>query len=244
MRDTYYARSENDRGKMETVQAHLKNVGALCALFLRPAGLEQLGRILGELHDFGKYADLFQEVLEHKRTGVNHALPGAALALDLYRKRRRLAPVLEVVIACHHGELAGNVDSIVKRTLQGTYEPLDAENRRISLYGPKELQEAAAIWQRDFQAIRITEAPPDFAEEEDPHLARMLFIRILYSALIDADWSSAACHYDPDYLEMHTGPPLQAREALRQLLMMRQEKQRTSTSSPRLNGLRDQLFED
>lgn len=244
MRDTYYARSENDRGETETVPAHLKNVGALCALFLRPVGLEQLGRILGELHDFGKLSDLFQEVLEHLRTGVNHALPGAALALSLYQKCRRLVSVLEIVIACHHGELVGNVDSIVKRTLCGTDEPLDAENRRISLYGPEALQEAAAIWKKDFQAIRITEAPPDFAEEEDPHLARMLFIRILYSALIDADWSSAACHFDPDYLELHTGPPLQAREALQQLLMIRQEKQRASTSSPRLNRLRDQLFED
>ena len=80
---SYYARSANAQGELETVQHHLIRVAELCGLFLEPIGYSDLGQFLGALHDFGKYSPLFLEVLAHRRVHVNHAAPGAALTFSV-----------------------------------------------------------------------------------------------------------------------------------------------------------------
>ena len=58
---------------------------------------------------------------------------------------------------------------------------------------------------------------PDFTQSIDPNIARMLYTRMLFSALVDADYSAAAQHFDEKYLEKTTEPPLDADQALEAL---------------------------
>ena len=70
----------------------------------------------------------------------------------------------------------------------------------------------------------------------------MLFTRFLFSALVDADYSSSAEHFERDYMATHTGPALNTTDATRKLLDLQAEKKKNSNAASALNNLRDKLF--
>lgn len=234
--ETYYARSENGLGERETIQHHLARAGALCREFLEPIGYGAWGEQMGQLHDLGKWSQDFQQVLSGRKAHVNHALPGAAVASK--------CPDMAAVIASHHARLQsyGVYRSVLHQIWRGVGDRMDSQNNAIPIFGPAEFQEALARWRQFFQPNRL-EMPPDFRAAEDQSLEHMLFQRFLYSALIDADWSSSAEHFEPDYLQKTSTAPLNASAALDRLQELRREKQRGSRASPQLNRLRDHLFD-
>ncbi|MEG0756669.1 MAG: hypothetical protein RR450_09740, partial [Oscillospiraceae bacterium] len=73
---------------------------------------------------------------------------------------------------------------------------------------------------------------PDWKSGEDRHLSYMLVARMLFSALVDADYSSSAEHDEPDYLKTHTGPALDAAAALESLKALRAKKQKNAKGVP------------
>lgn len=231
----YYAKSENSRGEKETVPHHLARTGELCRRFLAPIGYGGWGEQMGRLHDFGKWGELFQEVLRGTRTHVNHALPGAAVL----SKRTEMA----AVVASHHGDLQsyGAYRAKIEETKRGDGDRTDGQNRTISIYGREEFEQALSRWKSVFKAATLEKAPEYL--REDRALSKMLFERFLFSALIDADWCGSAEHDDPDYLEKNTAGPLNAGEAMERLLALRREKRRNSGAAIELNSLRDALFD-
>ena len=241
----YYARSENDAGEKELVSHHLSRSAQLCEEFLTPLGYGHWGTILGSMHDFGKFSDAFQQVLRHEATHVNHAFPGAAVALNLYGQRAKIAAqLLSTVIASHHSHLDYNCIQTLRRILTGQGQPFDSSGKTISLFGRVQLSAGLALWQKNFSPVRLTPGVPDFSSAEDPALSKMLFTRLLFSALVDADYCSSAEHFEPDYMTQNTGAPLQPEIALHRLLEVQQQKKRSSTADISLNRLRNQLFED
>ncbi len=192
---------------------------------------------MGILHDFGKLSPTFQQVLEGAKIHVNHALPGAVLA-------QKLCPGCEAVIASHHSVLQsfGHYRSEIANSASGTGDGRDRENYEISLYGPDAYRDASLAWISMLPYLNHPEPMPDFSTAEDPGLCRMLFQRMLYSGLVDADWSASAEHFDPDHLEKNSGASLNPIAALERLSELRREKQRHSKSAAALNALRDGLF--
>ncbi|MCD8381105.1 MAG: CRISPR-associated endonuclease Cas3'' [Lachnospiraceae bacterium] len=239
----YYARSENALGERETINHHLKRTGELCADFLSELGFSDWGLVLGQTHDYGKFSSSFQQVLDKKKVGVNHALPGAALLQSMYKGTIN-AKLLGAVVASHHSELKSYSDyePEIRKSYFGEGANLDRQNREYSLFGKNEYQQAACEWRKNFKRVKLTSAP-DFEIEEDPQLSQMLFERFLFSALVDADWSSSAEHFEPDYIARHSGPKLDAKMAQECLLDVRQIKQQTSSAATDLNQLRDYLFD-
>lgn len=251
MEDTYYARSANAQGEKETVPHHLNRAAELCREFLAPLGYEVWGEVLGKFHDFGKYSDQFQQVLRREKTHVNHAGPGAALVFQTYgglpvsgKKQKPGARFLASVIASHHGMLSFVDAQVLKRILKGEGDRLDSEGRSFSLFGREEILRACSYWKQAVGLPGPVPALPSFADEEDVSLAKMLWTRFLFSALVDADYSSAAEHDEPDYLIQSRGPKLDPEEALRRLTQVQTEKKRNSTAAGPLNALRNQLFDD
>ena len=246
MNNVYYARSENELHKKETVQHHLKRTAELCAEFLSVLAYEDFGQALGTFHDFGKYSALFQEVLLHQRTHVNHAYPGAAADFQCCGKRSALAEILAAVIASHHGHLDYDwADrTLLKRVLCGTGSRLDREGYEFSLFGLLEFQNAMERFQRENTIPVLHSALPDFQRQEDASLAKMLFTRFLFSALVDADYSSSAEHFESDYLTAHTGPALNPVISTERLLAVQTQKKEASSAASSLNEMRDELFEN
>lgn len=242
MREIYYARSANAFGEKETLAHHAQRASRLCGEFLKPIGYTEIGTILGGLHDFGKASERFAEVLEGKRTHVNHAYPGAALVYFRCGKKKT-ARILSTVIAAHHSHLNSNCILQLKELMQDMSSGYDEDGNIFSLSGIKEMKEALDAFQAENPQLMQIKIPKPLPDEEDP-IADMLLARFFLSALADADYSASAEHFQPDYLKTHTGPALEPEKALACLLQIRTEKQKLSTSSPALNILRDQLFED
>lgn len=246
LKKAYYARSENERHEKETVQHHLKRTAELCANFLSVLSYEDFGRALGTFHDIGKYSDLFQEVLLHLKTHVNHAYPGAVAAFQCCGRRTALAEILATVIASHHGHLDYDwADrALFKRVLCGTGSRLDRDGYEFSLFGPVEFQNALERFQQENTIPMLRSSLPDFQRQEDASLAKMLFTRFLFSALVDADYSGSAEHFEPDYLKTHTGPALDPVLSIEYLLAVQTQKKKASNAASSLNKMRDQLFEN
>lgn len=67
----------------QELKTHLKAVGELCAQFAAPAGLEHAGRLIGMLHDAGKYSNAFQAHIKAQDSAqVNHAFAGARILFE------------------------------------------------------------------------------------------------------------------------------------------------------------------
>lgn len=242
--EKYYAKSPNSQGQMETVQHHLLRTGELCSAFLSVLGWKDVGEILGKLHDFGKYSILFQQVLKGLRVHVNHAYPGAALALNSYGQgRSQTAKMMAMAIAAHHSQLNQDCLDTLRRLMRGEGDREDSCGNSLSLFGREEMQQSALLFRQELSVPRLASSLIS-SEEENTPLSRMLCARFLLSALADADYSSSAEHNDPDYLSTHTGSEFNAAAALERLMELRRQKQKNSTASGPLNRLRDQLFED
>ena len=213
--------------------------------------------MLGLVHDLGKADEQFQQVLRGQSSRVNHALAGAAILLKSLGSNTRLGKTLAMAVACHHGGL----ESAVVRTAEALYTTgldRDADDRTVALCNGEELKKAVDWLRQSLPGAlkRPSPLPEPSAtvEAEDgtdnlyaSQLSEMLLTRMLYSGLIDADWSATAEFDEAGYLHAHTGRSLDADAALEHLLAIRREKQR-STHIPdgktsALNQLRDALFD-
>lgn len=60
----YYAKSPNPQGYQETVKDHLQEVAAFAQEYGEALGLADAAKLEGQVHDFGKYTQRFQNVLK------------------------------------------------------------------------------------------------------------------------------------------------------------------------------------
>ena len=75
--EQYYAKSKRKDGTQAFVKEHLEEVSEKAGVFGEQIGSRKTAELCGKLHDFGKYSRSFQDVLEGKRTHIDHALCGA-----------------------------------------------------------------------------------------------------------------------------------------------------------------------
>lgn len=167
----YYAHTAEDESDgilpechWQSLAEHLRSVAELAKGFARPLGMEAEAELAGLLHDLGKYQPGFQHYLVHGHPRSPHAYIGAAVLLS---KSSRLANV----IASHHAGLHDWAD------LQPKLKEI-CEQRR------PELRDCLTAMQTETRV-----APPMVPApgKEDKVLAE-LRIRLLFSALVDADY--------------------------------------------------------
>lgn len=172
----------------------------------------------GLLHDFGKYRDEFQQYLRAQRdssTETHHAVYGAALA---YRQDW-LGPAF--AIAGHHAGLHDLHE--LQRLVEGTTYRTD---ERVPVLLER--------FERELGKVPKKIAEPPFAANNE-HSAEF-YIRMLFSALVDADFLDTEAHY--------TGAPrpsfeLQAPELLQRLIAEKESK----SSEGELNAIRNRIFQ-
>ena len=74
----YYAKSADESGNKTTNREHLKSVAELAMQFGEALSMPKLAWTAGILHDFGKYSEAFQRVLNGTSTNIDHAICSAA----------------------------------------------------------------------------------------------------------------------------------------------------------------------
>jgi len=173
---------------------HLSEVASLAASFADAFGAAELAGLGGILHDVGKFSPLFQDYLRRceaaEREGkptpktVPHSIHGA-----LQAKQAGCQP-LSFVISGHHGGVPDR--SELKKRLANP----PADDLRVG-------QLAAANLGEQLQDALRPAAMPEWPR--DP-LGCEVLIRMVFSALVDADWLDTERHFDPERARKRKAP--------------------------------------
>lgn len=172
--------------KWHSLKEHLTDVAELTQRFAAQFGAEELGHYAGLWHDLGKYNPDFQIYLQQchalsqtgnkqRIRGPRHAIHGAMLAAEV-------CPPLATIIYGHHAGLPNFADlkaASKEPTLKASY------------------QQAFKIAQSDLGSLKpsidlqttLKNAPRDELERE-------VFLRLLFSCLVDADYLDTEEHFE------------------------------------------------
>ncbi|AFM23518.1 CRISPR-associated helicase/endonuclease Cas3 [Desulfomonile tiedjei] len=194
MSDVYLAHSANRFNRVDYLREHLKDVAALAQEFASVFGASAEANVVGLLHDIGKYGSLFQKRLENPRQekGIDHWSAGAWIALMKF-KQQGIAAAL--AIQGHHVGLQ-QLDNDTLRTLN---------LGELQKNHPLELRISEADWEElltrfhddSLQLPEPQEIHTSLLENHDLNVAAMLDIRMLFSALVDADFLATEAHFQP-----------------------------------------------
>lgn len=235
----YYAKSQNPQGHQETVKEHLQKVAALAREYGEVLGLEEPAELEGQIRDFGKYTESFQDVLNGTRTGIDHAISGACFLECCYRGKLGSRPVIEAVNGHHDGLVAYDM---IKAELHAI-----ADERRqahgnagktSSIENAAQLKEANEAFRKDFPDFRLPKLPAPPAAE----LESMLYTRLLFSCLVDADYTASAMNDDNAYLAHAEDSCFDPLILLEKLYAYCRDIRQASTADKTLNRYRDQVF--
>ncbi|WP_296820378.1 CRISPR-associated helicase Cas3' [Thiobacillus sp.] len=182
---------------------HLNEVGVLAAEFARTFGSEW-AQLAGRWHDLGKYRQRFQNYIrlasgfeadahiKGESGKAPHSTAGALLACDRFGPAGR---VLAYVIAGHHAGLSdwfGGLDARLEAAASR-----DELNEALAESPPAELLDPCNF-EPDLQAI--PGGKNGFA----------LWVRMLFSALVDADFLDTERYMDPErFAQRNQWPTLQ-----------------------------------
>jgi CRISPR-associated endonuclease/helicase Cas3 len=192
---TYFAHSKNDQGDWNPLRVHLKEVAERASRFAECFGAGDAAYLAGILHDLGKYGDLFQRRLEGKEKGLDHWSMGASVCLDRYRNAETA-----IAVQGHHLGLQWCDREELRKLL-----PLELE-KHIADNGRRLTESNRDVLFGRLQADGIT-LPEGFQAplSDAKCAAAMLDLRMLFSALTDADYLATERHFDKEAAEMR-GP--------------------------------------
>ena len=246
---TFYAKSSNEHHGRITVKEHIEKVSSLAGTFGEEVGMPNAARIAGLFHDFGKYSPAFQRILDGTMQNVDHAFASAVILYLLKAQkseilRKKYSPILEAVQGHHHGLVS--MDALVD-SLMETFQSQDADccpsGKLPSLRGADAFSAALLAFQADFSDFSFPKIENRRVLSSDS-VADMLDTRMLFSCLVDADYSVSASDDDPVYLERNRMPPLDADQMLQNLENHLAQLRRDSTANTELNVIRNQVYKE
>lgn len=181
----YYAHSkEGTKENWQPLADHLRQTAELAYKFGLDAGVENLAKIAGRLHDIGKYSQAFQARLAGNPKRVDHASAGAQEIISLFPNspQKDIALLLAYAIAGHHSGLPDG----------GTR--LDVEDSgTLHSRLKKEIDEFSG-YRDEINPIEI-ELPQSFTihpQKGKENFSLSFLVRMIYSALVDADFQDTS----------------------------------------------------
>lgn len=236
----YHAHTKNKGGFEETVGAHLRETANLAARFASVWDRGEEGYATGLFHDLGKYTECFKMVLEGKAQQVDHATPGAHALLRQYKKEGVAAAL---TAQGHHDGLQIGLPKDLKEAL-AMKEPISLQNKT---YSSRDIKTLLDYLQQDNLKIP-SQIMSDYLLEYNKNrsVAAMLYVRMLYSALVDADFLATEAHFASKkkggYKYRPAGAVLEPEKLLTILLEYMARLREKSSANNELNSLRNDLF--
>jgi CRISPR-associated endonuclease/helicase Cas3 len=187
----YWAHSKNERGERHDLVEHLTRVAEMARAFAEPFGGGELAYWAGLWHDLGKFHPDFQDYLlacevdpRRRGHGPDHKGAGATVAA-------KAGGMLAFLVAGHHGGLheSGNLQGRV-RAWSGELRVQEALTRArsgLSFDAPAPVR------------------PPAWVGGD--RLRQELFLRLLFSCLVDADFLDTEAHFHPETTAAREGAP-------------------------------------
>lgn len=167
-------------GRVHALYEHLRETAELAAAFSKEFGCAEWGRLAGVWHDLGKHSDEFQRYIRGIGPRTDHSSAGAIHAVGQFGTFGR---VVAYLIAGHH---AGLPDWLSDSEAGAS---LAHRLTRIELH---EKLDESALPPGLFSRERPTDRPKPPATE----LAASLWIRMLFSCLVDADFLDTETFFD------------------------------------------------
>ena len=160
-------------GREQTVKEHLQGTAKLSAEFAKKFGKEEWGYCCGYLHDIGKYSVEFQhKIRENGNERIDHSTAGAKVCMET----GGIYPVMSYCIAGHHAGLpnyGSSQDGGSEATIMGKMK--------------KSLKDYS-VYKDEIEIPKVTTVPIAYGETKNPDFSLSVFIRMLYSCLVDADF--------------------------------------------------------
>ena len=183
--DRCYAHTPNEAGDWDLLAAHSRRVADQASANASAFDAAGIAEWLGLHHDAGKASEGFQAYLKlcateptKRHQSLDHKGAGAVRALSTY-------DVLALLVQGHHGGIPD----------MGVFKSTKMHEFRKE---PRKGQLAETL--RRFDALDLVVTgnphPPKFAETSP--LALEFFLRMLFSALVDADHGDTERHFSPD----------------------------------------------
>lgn len=239
-----WGHSENAHGETESLAVHLSAVATRCKEFTASFGCGDEGVACGILHDLGKLGPPAQRRIRHgKGRGIDHWSFGAHRALTLYGTDGIAAAM--VILAHHQGVGRLSKDNLTDLgRLAPWRERLRSNGRTLSELPPAEaeawLGSKGIVLPKSLRSIcpwtRIS-----------AQAAVMTDIRMLFSALVDADFLETEAHFNAPAqgkrYERPRPPTLQAERALSLVLQYIELRRRAVKAADCVVGMRDDLLD-
>ena len=231
---SYLAHSKNTAGKEDLLAEHLCKVADRAAAFASSFGASEEAKLAGLLHDLGKYGDLFQARLAGKERGIDHWSPGAWQAL-MKHKTNGLASAL--AIQGHHIGL----QKAEKQAL-AQLNPVKAKKNHIFglRLSDSDGDRLISRFENDGLTLPAAMGSSIYGGLQAPTAAAMLDVRMLYSALVDADFIETESHFNGTYRE--SGLSLMPDESLDILMSYIETLSRKSKAAGHVNQVRSDLL--
>lgn len=189
----YLGHLDEETGREQLLCDHLTGVADLAGRFAAAFGEEAMGRLLGLYHDIGKYSREFQAYLradeeekKRRRGRIDHSTAGTQEIVKLRqsaddeqsrRLGRGMAQVMAFCIAGHHGGIPN----------QGTTANTAEDGTLLGRLKRRNLPDYRAYHEADLPQT----LPPSsllLAQAARAPLSAMLYTRMLFSCLVDADF--------------------------------------------------------
>jgi CRISPR-associated endonuclease/helicase Cas3 len=227
MDDGFIAHQRENDKKVQTVCTHLNEVSTICSRLTSKIGWPQAGRLLGLLHDLGKYSHAFQSYIKSSsgmlnpdiddeyvdakglKGRIDHSSAGAQWVWQNLRRSTRkgglIGQILATCLASHHG---GLLDCLWVDGTNGFQKRISKEDAETHLREclnscDKEIMRTLTglvsdSFFRDSWAKIVAIVDPQRKEADRLKHFRLGFLtRFLFSCLIDADRINSADFENP-----------------------------------------------
>ncbi len=215
MSRTYIAHVRKSDRVIQPLESHLLETACLCSRFAETIRLPLCGRLVGLLHDLGKYSVPFQKYIRNvtglngeeakvsaetkERGKIDHATAGAHYIWNAYEAKRIpcfVAQILSVVVMSHHSRsgMKDFVDLTGKSPFLDRLARFDSDTSKQEIFrnaAPHILTEIDSLLNTPALTQEIKSAidhiKRDTTEQIPRYNAYALFTRGLFSCLLDAD---------------------------------------------------------
>ena len=204
----------------QSLKEHSYNVAGLCKRSCEYIGASITGYLMGMLHDMGK-AD--EEQVQPRLRGesqkkVNHASAGARYIWEKYGKSsdryvRLTAKLVALSIVCHHSgrcdiySLDGKeewLERVMSKQAEPYYDKVKSnffseciKECEIEVLMKDACKEIQLLWEKISKIAIYRNKDSKFAKSKVAGAFMMgLLHRVLFGALVDADWTDTACFMD------------------------------------------------
>ncbi|MFA5264354.1 MAG: CRISPR-associated helicase Cas3' [Opitutaceae bacterium] len=224
-----------DESRWQPLRDHLVNVAELAAQFAAPFGASEEARLAGLLHDLGKYSSRFQQRLRDPSIhGINHWSMGTLASVS----QRQIAAAF--AIEGHHTGMPAFLENDADTGLEALKARLANLQNPSSAHKINGFTETLAELTVFLTADGICPPSPALPKSSERDFATALRTRMLFSALVDADFLDTEQHFDGAQAARRTSVLLQPEVALPHLLAALAKK----SSSGFVNQLRRKLLND